>query len=89
MGLDTNNFAELFGLNLLLSLALDKHLTKLQVFGDSQLVINWVFGKYRIQNIQLAQILHEVNRIADILESVEYKHIYRERNSIADVLAKD
>ena len=68
---------------------MDKHLTKLQVFGDSQLIINWVFGKYRIQNIQLAQILHEVNRFVDMLESVGYKHIYRERNSLANVLAKD
>ena len=28
-------------------------------------------------------------RISDMFKRVEYKHIYRERNSKADVLAKD
>ena len=54
LGFGTNNFVELLGLKLLLTLALDKHLSKMHIFGDSQLVINWVTGKYRIQNIQLA-----------------------------------
>ena len=44
LGYGTNNFAELLGLKLLLTLALDKHLFKLQIFGDSQLVINWASG---------------------------------------------
>ena len=36
LGIGTNNFLELLGLKLLIKLALDKHITKLQVFGDSQ-----------------------------------------------------
>ena len=50
-------------------------------------MINWVSGKYRINNILLTQILQEVIRLSNFLEKVEFKHIYRERNSKADALA--
>ena len=53
------------------------------------LVINWVSGKFIIKDVQLTQVLQEVIRISDLLEKVDYKHIYRERNSKADALAKE
>ena len=59
----------------------------MQIFGDSQLVINWVSGKFRINNLFLAQILQEVIRLSNLLVKVEYQHIYRERNFKADALA--
>ena len=89
LGLGTNNFAELISLNLLFSLALKYEIHTLHIFGDSQLVINWVIGMYRIKNMQLTLVLHEVIRISELLEKVDYKHIYRERNSKADALAKE
>ena len=61
----------------------------MQIFGDSQIVINWASGKYRIQNILLEQILLEVHRLVDLFDNVHFMHIYRERNSLADTLAKD
>ena len=73
----------------MLTLSLENNFKKLHIFGDSQLVINWVSGKYRIQNVQLAQILMEVNRLVDMFDSVVFMHIYRERNTLVDVLAKD
>ena len=33
-------------------------------------------------------ILRDVNRLADCIDSVLFRHIYRERNSFADALAK-
>ena len=53
LGVGTNNYAELFALKLLLILALDKHISNIQVFGDSLLVINWITGKFIIHNLQL------------------------------------
>ena len=50
-------------------------------------MINWVSGKFIINNILLTQILQEVIRISNLLVKVEYKHIYCERNSKADALA--
>ena len=83
----TNNFAELLVLKLLITLALKQGVQTLQIFGDSQLVINWVSGKFRINNIILTQVLQEVIRISNFLVKVDFKHIYRERNSKADALA--
>ena len=87
LGLGTNNFGELLALKLLTTLALKQGVQSLQVFGDSQLVINWISGKFRINNILLTQILHEVIRISNLLVKVDYKHIYCKRNTRADALA--
>ena len=59
----------------------------MHIFGDSQLVINWVSGKFIINNIVLTQVLQEVIRISNFLVKVDYKHIYHEWNSKADALA--
>ena len=87
LGLGTNNFAKIFALKLFIILALKQGVQSLQIFGDSLLVINWVSGKYRINNILLTQILQEVIRLSNFLEKVEFKHIYREKNFKADALA--
>jgi len=88
LGLGTNNYAEICALKLLLKLTRMYNLDKIQVFGDSQLVINWATGKYRLQNTELAVILQDVHCLADSLDYVSFKHIYRERNFKADSLAK-
>ena len=59
------------------------------MFGDSLLVINWITGKFKIHNLQLAQLLQEVNRLSAIFEQTDFKHIYRERNASADKLANE
>ena len=89
LGMGTNNFAELCALKILLYLARRNSLDKIQIFGDSQLVINWASGKYRLLNLELAMILQDVNRLTDSFDYVVFKHIYRERNSSVDALAKD
>ena len=52
------------------------------------LFLNWVNGQYRIHNSQLSSFLNEVLIISELMELVVYKHIYRERNSLAYELAK-
>ena len=87
LGMRTNNFAEVCALKLLLTLARENSLDKIQIFGDSQLVINWASGKHRLLNLELAMILKDVNRFTDCFEFVSFNHIYWERNSSADALA--
>ena len=53
LGIGANKFTELIGLTLLLTLSLQHNFKHLQIFGDSQLVINWASGKYCIQNLLL------------------------------------
>ena len=89
LGVGTNNYAELYALKLLLRLALDKQVSKIQVFGDSLLVINWITGKFRSHNLQLAQMLEEVNKLSNLFVQSVFKHIYHERNASADMLANE
>ena len=89
LGEGTNNFTELYALKLLLTLALDKQVSSIQVFGDSLLVINWIRGKYKSHNLNLAQLLCEVIRLNDFFEQAVYQHIYKERNTLSDKLAND
>ena len=63
LGIGSNNFAEICALKLLLTLARERNIVKLQLFGDSQLVINWANGKFRLLNLELAQVLYEVNTL--------------------------
>ena len=53
LGMGTNNFAQLLSLKALLTLALEHEIHTLEIFGDYQLVINLVLGKYKIKNLQL------------------------------------
>ena len=83
LGAGTNNFAELCALKLLLTLARKNYIAKIQIYGDSQLVINWANGKFRMHNIELSQVLQEVQRLSDSFELMELKHIHCERNSLS------
>ena len=42
-----------------------------------------------MHNLELSLILQEVQRLSGRFEIVQFQHIYRERNSIADSLAKE
>jgi hypothetical protein len=44
LGDETNNYAKLLALKLLLIFAMEKGCKTLQVFGDSMLIINWANG---------------------------------------------
>ena len=88
LGGGTNNFAELFALKWLLILARRHSLDKIQIFGDSQLVINWASGKYQILNLELDMILREVNCLTDSFDSVMFRHIYKEINFSTNALEK-
>ena len=68
---------------------MDNQISKLQVFGDSQLVINWVNGLYRMHTLFLSPLLSKVIKFSGMLHSMIFQHIYRERNYVADGFAKD
>ena len=64
----TNNSAKLCALELLLTLDRKNNIAKIHIFGDFRLVINWASGKYRMQNLELSQVLQEVNRLSYMFE---------------------
>jgi len=89
LGDGTNNYAELMALKLLLLLAVEKGCRTLQVFGDSLLVIGWAQAMVCCGIMRLLPILEEVHRLTIHFDSIFFKHVYKERNHLADNLSKE
>mmetsp|Transcript_2732 Transcript_2732/g.3890 ORF Transcript_2732/g.3890 Transcript_2732/m.3890 type:complete len:297 (-) Transcript_2732:158-1048(-) len=91
---------ETFGEILIPSLApllnVTKPITKLQVYGDSNLVIQQLKGNWKCKNESLKPLYHQCQRlIAEIKNNiasdseVSFDHVYREQNKVADELANE
>jgi ribonuclease HI len=80
---------EFIALWTLLNVAKEKDLRKLQVMGDSKLVIEWAQGRVNIQNIHLSNILRDIRLTFQDFEWLSFHHIPRELNSKADELSKE
>ena len=78
LGEGTNNKAELLALYMLLLLAHEKGVQKLQIFGDSMIIINWINQTQRCHNIHLYPILEEVSQLKTTFNQISFTHIYRE-----------
>ena len=63
IGAGTNNYAELMALKLLLHFALEQGCKKLQIFGDSLIIINWVNKIQHCKNLALITLYEEVNKL--------------------------
>ena len=88
LGSGSNNYAELMALKLLLCFAIEINCKKLQVFGDSLVVINWINKIQKCRNTSLDALFEEVSRLLTNFESISLKHVYREQNMDADKLSK-
>ena len=62
-------------------------LTKLEIEGDSELIINQVTGLYKVRDASLSKLKDKVSDIANRMEDIIIRHIPRESNKIADQLA--
>jgi probable phosphoglycerate mutase len=86
IGVATNNVAEYRALIAGLTKALELALTEVEVVSDSELVVKQMRGEYKIKNEALRGLSLEVARLARQLERVEYRHVRREHNTLADQL---
>lgn len=59
----------------------------IKVYGDSQLVINQMIGKYKVKNDDMIILNQEANNLCSKFDHVEFKHIMRELNKRAVFLA--
>lgn len=89
----SNNEMEYQGLLEGLIWATRLDLTKLSVYGDSELVIRQMTGQYKVRDPRLREIHSKVKAL--VLEAkdeedlvVEFHHIPREDNKVADALAQ-
>ena len=86
IGIATNNVAEYRGLLAGLAKAVELSIAELDVRLDSELIVKQMRGEYRVRSESLRTLSVEAARLARQLGHVDYRHVPRERNELADSL---
>ena len=89
IGVATNNVAEYSGLVAGLRKALELHVPDVEVVSDSELLVKQMRGEYRVKNETLRRLFVEAGTLARSLQSVEYRHVKRAHNELADQLVNE
>ena len=84
---NTNNFAEYKALILGLHKAVELKINHLHIQGDSQLILNQVYGNWNVKNATLKLLHNEANNYNKQIETITFEHIKRNKNKRADELA--
>ena len=89
IGVATNNVAEYSGLVAGLGRALELHVPSVEVVSDSELMVKQMRGEYRVKNEALRGLFLEASRLVRQLGSVEFRHVKRAHNELADRLVNE
>jgi ribonuclease HI len=89
IGVATNNIAEYSGLIAGLRRAIDLGLPSVEVVSDSELMVKQMRGEYRVKNPALRNLFVEAAQLARRLDEVEYRHVKRAHNELADRLVNE
>jgi ribonuclease HI len=89
IGIATNNVAEYSGLIAGLRRALELAVPEVEVVSDSELMVKQMRGEYRVKNEALRELFAEATRLARQLTKVEYRHVRRAQNEVADRLVNE
>ena len=89
IGVATNNVAEYRALIAGLTAAIELGVTDLEVLADSKLVVMQMRGEWKIKNDALRDLSIEAARLARQLGTVEYRHVFRDQNTLADKLVNE
>jgi ribonuclease HI len=89
IGIATNNVAEYRGLLAGLEKAVELAVPEVEVVSDSELLVKQMRGEYRVKNAALQDLSLEAARLARKLAKVEYRHVAREHNELADRLVNE
>jgi ribonuclease HI len=84
---ETNNYAEYAGLILGLQEAIELNIDKLDVQGDSMLVIEQMNKKYNCKSKNLIKLYEKANELSRQFKQITFNHIYRQSNKRADELS--
>lgn len=87
LGSTTNNVAEYSGLVAGIVAALELGSRKLDIRGDSELVVKQLNGQYRVKHPNLKPLYDQAMSLLDRFDSWTASHNYREHNTLADELA--
>jgi len=83
----TNNAAEYEACILSLEVARKLNIRKIDVYGDSMLIICQVKGEWQTKEEKLRPYHEYLSKLAREFEEIEFTHLAREGNQFADVLA--
>ena len=89
LGIRTNNQAEYAALIAALEFAYAQQIDRLQVFADSELLVNQVNGTYKVRNPELKLLHQKACRLISGLRSFSIQRIPRNQNREADRLANE
>jgi ribonuclease HI len=87
IGEATNNVAEYKAVIAGLELALDKGVTEIDVYLDSELVVSQLRGDWKIKNDRLRALAVRARSLLNRFERSSLHHVPREMNADADKLA--
>lgn len=83
----TNNVAEYSALIAGLELALEREVTEIDVYMDSELVVSQLKGDWKIKNDRLRTLAVRARALLGRFEAFSIQHVARAMNSDADKLA--
>jgi ribonuclease H / adenosylcobalamin/alpha-ribazole phosphatase len=89
IGVATNNVAEYSALIAGLQRAVELGIANVEVRSDSELMVKQMRGEYRVKNAALRGLSLEAARLARRLDQIEYRHVMREQNELADRLVNE
>ncbi|GAA0161469.1 hypothetical protein LIER_17779 [Lithospermum erythrorhizon] len=76
----SNIMAEYHALILGLEVAAELDIPQLEIYGDSQLVINWVMGEYEVRKPELILYHGYASRLLQSIDKDSIKHVPRKMN---------
>ena len=85
--METNNKAEALALWQGLKQARRNNIDEISVFGDSRIIIQAMILKKFPSHLHISRILHKISMIASKFQKINYYHVLRGLNSLADAEA--
>jgi len=85
----TNNEAEYLALIKGVKLCIEHNIYDIDIFSDSELIVNQVNGKYKIKDPKMIKLNKRVQKLISKLNSWNISHILRDNNIEADMLSKE
>lgn len=93
LGVATNNQAEyqalILGLGRIQKIVDNSHQlaeVSVEAFLDSELIVKQLSGEYRVKNKDLKPLVAKVENLTSQFAKVSFKHILRDKNTLADKL---
>ncbi|HRV75991.1 MAG: ribonuclease HI family protein [Candidatus Nomurabacteria bacterium] len=87
LGITTNNQAEYRAVLFALERAKELEVEEIEFRLDSLLVVNQMKGIYKVKNKDLAVVYEQIKKLMSEFKKVEFTHVLREFNKLADAEA--